>query len=105
MVARGDWIEHGVEEKFLFGTISFLDKDEVKTFLTKVFSEANWQLGNERRPIILVGQGVYQDYKMVKSNFGIDLMPWMSSMSSSQRTSPRTLVLFLKAAVSHSRIC
>ncbi|KAH4906175.1 hypothetical protein HBI80_081500 [Parastagonospora nodorum] len=60
-------------QKFLFGTTSFPDKDEVKMFLTKVFSDANWQLGNERRPIILVGQGAYQDYKIVKSSFGINL--------------------------------
>lgn len=73
MVGRGDWIEHGVEEKFLFSTTSFPDKDEVKTFLAKVFSEANWQLGNERRPIILVGHGVYQDYNIVKNSFGVDL--------------------------------
>ncbi|KAH6042751.1 hypothetical protein HBI54_127970 [Parastagonospora nodorum] len=73
MVGRDDRIEHGVEEKFLFGTTSFPDKDEVKTFLTKVFSDANWQLSNERRPIILVGQGAYQDYKIVKSSFGINL--------------------------------
>lgn len=69
-VGRGDWIQKGAEERFLFGTTSFQNEE----FLAKTFSEEFWQMGDERRSIVLVGQAVYQDYNTIKKSFRIDLI-------------------------------
>jgi len=57
----------------LFGTTGFLTEEQVKTVVSNMFSEGTYQMDGERRPLILIGQGFYDDIKLVKKNYGIDI--------------------------------
>jgi hypothetical protein len=61
------------EENFLFGTTCFLTEEQAKAVIPGMFNESTYQTAGERCPLILIGQGFYDDIKLVKKNYGIDI--------------------------------
>ncbi|KAL1644606.1 hypothetical protein SLS61_008656 [Didymella pomorum] len=46
--------------------------EQVKTMVADMFSEGTYHTDGERRPLILIDQGFYDDIKLIKKNYGID---------------------------------
>lgn len=41
--------------------------------VTQLFSKSVYQTASERRPLVLIGHGFYDDIKLVKKNHGINM--------------------------------
>jgi hypothetical protein len=73
MINRLSGCTDNTEENFVFGTTCYLTEDQVKTVVENMFREGTYQTDDERRPLILIGQGFYDDIKLVKKNYSIDI--------------------------------
>ncbi|KAJ4314465.1 hypothetical protein N0V94_006458 [Neodidymelliopsis sp. IMI 364377] len=73
MINRLDGCTDNTEENFLSGTTGFLYEEEAKEMVKSLFTESTYQTADERRPLILTGQGFHQDLRILKKRWGIDV--------------------------------
>lgn len=73
MINQGEWLREKTEENFLFGETCFVSAQVAKEVLATLLTESTWQEGDERRPIILVGQGLGADMNILRKSWKLDL--------------------------------
>jgi hypothetical protein len=73
MINRLNGCTDKTEENFLFGTTRFLYEEEAKELVKALFTETTYQIADERRPLILIGQGLHQDLRILKKKWRIDV--------------------------------